>query len=585
MNLKNPRLFFHDAFLIVIMGVLAGCGLIYEYLLSHYAGRVLGALETAIYSMIGLMIVSMGLGAFAARWIKNPFSGFVWLEVLIAFFGSCSIILVAICIAAAYELPMVLTETFNLTEPLSINGPFFIWLKSVAQNMPYFAGFVLGVMIGMEIPLIARVRERVHGEHLENNAGTIYGADYIGAGCGAALWVTVMLAMNIAQAAVATAALNLVAGAFFLWTYRKHIPYNKVLWVLHLLMVFMVVMIWHAGKDWLSDLNNVLYKDKVVYRQQTNYQNITLTQRKIGVSNKPIYDLYLNGRLQFSATDEHIYHSMLVYPAMAASARHEDILIIGGGDGLALRNVLRWQPKNVTLIDLDEQLVNLFANNLFDERVPDRQIKESEENSRYDSHEQKRIMRILSELNESAYSDPRVSVIFGDAFVEIQGLLDQQRRYDTIVVDLPDPSHPDLNKLYSDLFYARLKQLLNGDGALVVQSTSPYHAKKAFISIGKTVKAAGFYHVEQYHQNVPSFGEWGWTIASKMGASPQQRLSTMRELPVEDPFITPQIIAGSFAFPAYYFNDADTVEVNEIGSNRLYRYHYQAWNQDEEALF
>ncbi len=568
---KRQLLFAHDAFLIAIMGILAACGLIYEYLLSHYAGRVLGAVETAIYSMIGLMIVSMGLGAFAARWIKNPFAGFVWLEVLIALMGSCSILVVAIFIAAAYELPNILTEAFNLTEPLSINGPFFIWLKSLSLDMPYVAGFILGIMIGMEIPLIARIREKVHGEHLENNAGTIYGADYIGAGCGAALWVTVMLAMNIAQAAVVTAALNLIAGSFFLWTYRHKIPYNKVLWLLHGLMILVICAIWQSGKDWLSDLNNVLYKDTVIYQQKTNYQNIVLTQRKIGTRDKPIYDLYLNGRLQFSASDEQIYHSMLVYPAMAASARHDNVLVIGGGDGLGLRDVLKWQPKQVTLIDLDKQLVNLFAKG--------RYIQQDY------TAKQRKVMTLLAEMNNNAFADPRVEAIFGDAFVEIQTLIDQQRVYDTIIVDLPDPSHPDLNKLYSDLFYARIKQLLNGDGVLVVQSTSPYHAKNAFISIGKTVKASGFLHVNQYHQNVPSFGEWGWTIATKVGASPKKRLLELNELPVADAFITPEIIRGSFAFPAYYFKDADSIEVNEIGSSRLYRYHYQAWNQDEEALF
>jgi spermidine synthase len=571
MDSRRRSLFLHDTFLILIMAVLAACGLIYEYLLSHYAGRVLGAVETAIYSMIGLMIVSMGIGAFAARWIKDPFTGFVWLEVLIALLGASSILVIAIAIALSQDLPRLITEHFNLTEPLAINGPFFIWLNGLTQNAPYIIGFVLGCMIGMEIPLIARIREQIHGAHLENNAGTIYGADYVGAGAGAALWVTVMLTMHIAHAAVLTASLNLIAGAVFLYRYGKHIKGKALLWILHGLMVVLVFAIYVSGKDWLSDLNNVLYKDKVVYRTQTHYQNITLTQRKIGQKREIFYDLYLNGRLQFSAADEKIYHSMLVYPAMAASARHQNILIIGGGDGLALRDVLRWNPDKVTLIDLDKQLVNLFADGRF--------IQSGS------NPEQQEIMSILSQLNQHAFADPRVKVIFGDAFIEVNQLLDNQEGFDTIIVDLPDPSHPDLNKLYSDYFYHRLLQLLHGDGAMVVQSTSPYHAKNAFISIGKTIKAAGFPFVEQYHQNVPSFGEWGWSIATKRGASAKTRLMRLEALPFDDWFITHGLMIGAFEFPAYYWLGSEKIEINQIGTNRAYQYHYQAWNQDEEALF
>ena len=65
----RPRLRWHDAALIGAMGVVAACGLVYEYLMAHYAGRVLGAVEPTLYAMIGLMIVAMGFGAFAAKWI------------------------------------------------------------------------------------------------------------------------------------------------------------------------------------------------------------------------------------------------------------------------------------------------------------------------------------------------------------------------------------------------------------------------------------------------------------------------------------------------------------------------------------
>jgi len=191
--------------------------------------------------------------------------------------------------------------------------------------------------------------------------------------------------------------------------------------------------------------------------------------------------------------------------------------------------------------------------------------------------------RLLT-LNESAFDDPRVSVIFGDAFIEIESLLRQQRHFDVIIIDLPDPSHPDLNKLYSDFFYSRLRHILSGDGALVVQSTSPYHAQRAFISIGKTLQHAGFRQVEQYRQNVPSFGEWGWTIATKMGQSASVRISQHPTMPVADSYVTKPLLKAAFAMPADFYTNMDSIKINHLGSGVIYQYHTQAW-QNEEGVY
>ncbi len=155
--------------------------------------------------------------------------------------------------------------------------------------------------------------------------------------------------------------------------------------------------------------------------------------------------------------------------------------------------------------------------------------------------------------------------------------------FDAIIIDLPDPSHPDLNKLYSVNFYARLKQLLAGDGLIAIQSTSPYHAKDSFISIGKTVKAAGFNKVEQYHDNVPTFGEWGWTIASKMGASPRTRLNSLTELPVQHNWLTMGMLKNSFEFPKNFYKNEKNISINYLGSHTIYQLHQNAW-RDQQGL-
>jgi spermidine synthase len=568
---KDSRLI-DDTLLILTMAVLAGCGLIYEYLLSHYAGRVLGVMESTIYTMIGLMIVSMGLGAFAARKVKCAFNGFVCLELIIALLGSSAILFIGGLIAVTQILPHIIADMFALPPDMLPQGGIFKVLSFLAINSPYFFGVIVGFFIGMEIPLIARIREQIHGQHLANNLGTIYGADYIGAGLGAAIWVMFLLSIDISKAAALTASLNLIAGMFFIMRYWQRLHWRKTFVGLHLLLALIIILMFNYGNQWLNQMNSLLYLDKVVHVQKTRYQQLTFTERDMGLNTtqtelgntqSSIINFYINGRLQFSSIDEHIYHDYLVAPVLAGSARHDNILIIGGGDGLALRDVLKYSPKNVTLIDLDSELIDIFQN-------PEKHLSID-------------LARKISFLNKKSLQDERVNVIRNDAFISINELLKSRQVFDAIIVDLPDPSHPDLNKLYTVDFYARLKQLLAGDGLIAIQSTSPYHAKESFISIGKTLKSANFQHVQQYHDNVPSFGEWGWTIGAKMGASPLTRLQKLEKLPIQHTWLNLEILKAAFIFPNDFYKFEDNIDINTLGSHTLYQLHQKAW-KDQQGI-
>lgn len=561
LNSKKIKLMIDDVLLILIMATLACCGLIYEYLLSHYSARILGSVETVIYAIIGIMIVSMGLGAFAAKKVKDAFQGFVILELLVAFIGCSATLFIASLIGFSQTLPQIIADTYQIPNDVLVNGDFLSTLNWISIQLPYLFAFILGFLIGMEIPLIARIRETVYGHHLAHNAGTIYGADYIGAGIGAAIWVLFMLKIDISQAAALTASLNLIAGFIFLIRFKKYLRYKVKLVIVHLILGAFIVLIFVFGGHWQKQMQNMLYLDKVVYQTQTPYQNLVFTERLLGGGYEPIYNFYINGRLQFSSLDEHIYHEFLVHPAMQASARHDNILIIGGGDGLALREVQKWNPSHVTLIDLDPDLIGLFKN-------PENFLPPN-------------LRSKIKALTHNSFNQPGVKVINDDAFIAIDRLLAAKKSFDTIIIDLPDPSHPDLNKLYSVNFYYRLQHLLSGDGVMVVQSTSPFHAKSAFISIGKTLQKAG-YKTEQYHQNVPSFGEWGWTIASKRGQIPSQRLSAYKALAVPTKWLTLPLLNGAFIFNKDFYINKDKIKVNYLGSNVLYQYHQQAWEVETE---
>jgi len=545
------------------MAALAGCGLIYEYLLSHYAARVLGAVESTIFTMIGLMIVSMGFGSFAAKKIQDAHTAFAWLEICIAFLGLGAIFIIALAFSFANLLPAIIAETYRLSPDLQPEGGVAKSIYDFVSLFPYIIGTLLGFLIGMEIPLIARIRQHNHDKQLLHNTGTIYGADYIGAGIGAAIWVIFMLNMPITAAAATTASINVIAGLSFYFRYQKHIRYPNLYFFSQLLLIALTFAVFAYGSQWSNQLENTLYKDSVIFSKQTKYQRFTITKRIMDPAQDAVFTFFINGRTQFSSSDEIIYHEMLVHPAMLASANHDNILIIGGGDGLALREVLKWNPKKVTLIDLDEEIVTFFSKPY------------------YDSKSEKFINTPLIKLNKNAFSDPRVNLVYGDAFIEIDQLLKNEILFNSIIVDLPDPNHPDLNKLYSKRFYEKLSHLLSGDGAIVVQSTSPYHAKNAFLSIGKTVKAAGFLHVNQYHQNVPSFGEWGWTIATRNGLPPITRLKNSNTIPIKTNWLTLEISLAAFHFPQNYFATLNSIQVNRLGSHQLYQYHQTAWEKQQ----
>ena len=554
----------HDAALIGAMGLVAACGLIYEYLMAHYAGRILGAVEPTLYAMIGLMIVAMGVGAFAAKWIAAIYRGFAWLELSIALLGGTSVLLLSAVVAFAYSLPEWLRAVYGVDAFVAFDGGLAQALVQWSRLLPFVLGFLIGLLIGMEIPLIARVREHVHARRLEHNLGTMYGADYIGAGIGAAIWVLVCLQLPIVYAAVGAAAVNTAVGVGFLLLYRRQLRPAKWLWAGHGLLAALLVVLAVFGTRWMADLGDTLFKDRVVYRLQTPYQNVVLTKRHIAAGKPDVLSLYVNGALQFASNDERIYHAYLTTPPMLAAYRREHVLVLGGGDGLALRDLLRWNPRQATLVDIDPQLLRLFRGE--DEQAP------------------AWLSRALTELNEGAFDDPRVRVIEGDAFIEVERLAAAGRRFDVVVADLPDPSHPDLNRLYSDYFYARIAQLLSPDGAFVTQSTSPFHATAAFLSIGKTLAHAGF-HAEQYRANVPSFGEWGWTIGTTRGKPASARIAAAEHPTLPDGWLTMPQLQGAFALPANLGRTADSVRVNRLGTHTVYGYHQQAWQRDRGVFF
>jgi spermidine synthase len=533
--------------------VLAGCGLIYEYIFSHYAGRVLGSLETVLFSIIGIMIVSMGIGSFLAARIKDAFVAVSILESLIAITAIAGIYIISGTYSLAFELPKIIADTYQLSQTNPPRGYLVHYAENILEGSAYIMAAIIGVLIGMEIPLVARIRQSFHQQHLEHNTGTVYGVDYIGAGLGAFLWVIVMIKQEISTSIAIVASINIVAGYGFIMVFSRYIKRLKLVITVQVVSTFIVYFGASNIGEWQSALEQSLYAKPIVVSKNTDHQRLVITEGRQPYTGEVTYDLYLNGQIQFSQQDEHIYHSLLVYPPMLLVNNPKNVLIIGGGDGLALRDVLKFPVDKVTLVDFDKGLVSYFK---------EVGVVESD---------------TFLALNEYAFSDPRVQLVIDDAFSTVHKLMAAGKLFDAIIIDLPDPSHPDLNKLYSKQFFKAIKNILNSEGAFSIQSTSPYYAKPAFLSIKKTIEAAGFETVEQYQQNVPSFGQWGWSVATKKPTAILDRFEEIDMFPVPNKWLTPKLMRASFEFPKDFYSGNENIKINEIGSGIIYQYYQEAW--------
>jgi spermidine synthase len=278
-----------------------------------------------------------------------------------------------------------------------------------------------------------------------------------------------------------------------------------------------------------------MFADEIIYARTTPYQRIVITHGRAG------FQLFLNGNLQFSSTDEYRYHEALVHPAMMLSQNPKRVLVLGGGDGLALREILKHQSvESITLVDLDPDMTALSK------KFPP-----------------------LADLNKHSFANPKVHVINQDAMIWLER---EAGYFDTAIVDFPDPNNFALGKLYTTRFYRLLKAHLTPNAAVAVQSTSPLFARNSYWCILKTIAAAGF-EVKPYYTAVPSFGVWGFALARVTPFEvPPHALPGLRFL--DDDGMHAMFVLSADLGPV-------PVEVNRLDNQVLVRYYEAEWKKYE----
>jgi len=443
--------------------LVAVCGFVYELVIIAMGTYLLGNSVLQVSLVLAAFVSSMGLGSLLAKGLlRAPVLAFALVECAIALVGGFS--------------------------ALALYGA-FAYLDLYQPAMLLLAGLI-GLLVGCEIPLLMALMQRVRRQDAGASIADLLAADYLGAvvaGVGFPLLALPLLGQI--DTALAVGALNLVAGLAVLWLLGTELGRGTRRALAGGLAGVLVLLAAGAALADRFELSarQALYDDPIVSAERTHYQEIVLTQ---GITGGDLR-LFLNGDLQFSSKDEYRYHEALVHPAMAG--RHERVLVLGGGDGLALREVLKHPGvREATEVELDPRMITLARK---DER--------------------------LAALNERSLSDPRVRVITADAFSWLRSA--PVGAFDVVVADFPDPDDAALAKLYSVELYGLVRRALAPGGRVVVQSGSPYFAQKAYWSVAASLEAAGL-GVASYHVDVPSFGDWGFHLATAGTGAPPLRV-------------------------------------------------------------
>lgn len=463
--------------LLFVVLIISGCSICYELIISAISTYLLGNSVLQYSVTIGLYMASMGLGAYLSKFVVHHlFRRLAQIELLVGLLGGTSALLLFVS---------------------------FLYLRSFRIVM-YAEVIAIGVLVGAEIPILTRIVE-ADKRRLHVTLSSIFSVDYLGGLLGSIAFPLLLLPqLGFFATSFLCGFINVVAASIILWRYGRRVAGVKSLRaVAACLLVGMAAGVVLSGS--ISDaIEGGLYRDTVIFSEQTPYQRIVLTKRSDDLR------LFLDGNIQFCSKDEYRYHEALVQIPIAMASSHENVLILGGGDGLAAREILKHDDvKSITIVDIDPEITRLCS-----------------------EHE------AIAELNGGSLTDERVQVRNEDAK---QFLTESHDAYNVIIIDLPDPNNEALNQLYTGAFYRLVAAHLADGGTFVTQSTSPYYAREAFWCIHDTIEKEGLC-VVPYHLQVPSFGDWGFNVASRGELKRDVRVQ------VETKYLTDKNIGAMFEF-------------------------------------
>lgn len=489
--------------------VVAACGLVYELAAGALASYLLGDSVLQFSTIIGSYLFAMGIGSWLSRFFERQLPAhFLRIELMVALVGG------------ALPATLFLANAY-------VPGAFRFLLYAMV--------LLVGTLVGLEIPLVMRILRR--NVKLKELVSQVLTFDYLGALAVSLAFPLVLVPhLGLIRTGLLFGLMNAAVAVWALWLFRHELRHVKS----HALACLGVLCVLGAGFVGANQITTLaedhFYQDRVIFTATTPYQRIVVTNGRGG------HRLFLNGNLQFAERDEYRYHEALVHPVMSAHGAPKNIAVLGGGDGMAVREVLKYPSvESVTLVELDPAMTQLFSQ-----------------------------QPALKRLNGDALLSPKVHIVNADAF---QWLDKNAGMFDIIIVDFPDPTNFSIGKLYTNSFYALLDQHLSASGYAVIQTTSPLVARRSYWTVVSTLESVGL-KAAPYHANVPSFGEWGFVVASRRPFSPTTQSGA---LPAGLRFLDPQTLPLLFDFPV----DMARVPapVNRLSNQELVHSYEQEWGK------
>lgn len=497
-----------DSFLLLaVVCIIATCGLIYELAAGTLASYLMGDSVRQFSFVIGIYLFSMGVGAYLSNFIKtNLFDRFVTIEYLVGFLGGIS----SLCLLSLFQLSYG-----------------FQWIL-------YVFVFTTGTLVGIEIPILMRLlKDSLKFEQIVSRVLTF---DYLGALLASLIFPLLFIPyLGLAKTSLFFGMLNILTGLFTTRLFKDKVRHYASLMGIGVFSFISLLALFIYAESINSILESQSFPGKIIHAQSTSYQRIILTRHDKDIR------LFLNGNLQFSSDDEHRYHEALVHPAMQGSVNIKNILVLGGGDGIAVREILKYpELKQVTLVDLDPKMTELFT-----------------------SHP------LLTRINHHSLTHPKVKIINDDAFAWLRKT---KMVFDCIIVDFPDPSTYAIAKLYTNTFYRELAQHLRDDGWCSVQCTSPYAARNSFWIIDTTIRSVGLNTIPYYNM-VPSFGMWGYILCSK-----HSDYTIQRKIPSNLKYYSSDLFLTMRNFPKDML-PTKQLAVNKLNNQILVSVFEEEWNR------
>lgn len=496
-------------FTIFIAGL---CSIIYELLISTTSSYFLGDSVTQFSLVIGIYMAAMGLGSYLSKFITDKLlEWFIKIEIILGLIGGSSVPILYFVFdkldATSYQIVML-----SLT-------------------------LLIGTLTGFEIPLLIRILKQHYP--LKSNLAYVLSLDYVGALIATLLFPFLLLPfLGTFQTSIVFGLVNIILG---LWIYRfftkrLSIKKKRFLEIAAVSCIAFFVLVGINSSKLLTHWEDNFYTSRIIFAKQTPYQNLVLTK------NQEDLRLYINRIIQFSSIDEYRYHESLGLIPLEAAPYKKNVLILGGGEGLLAREVLK-HPKveSVTIVDLDEEVFRISKEN-----------------------------KHLTALNENALNNPKVTLVVDDA---MNFLKNNSQQYELILADLPDPSNESLARLYSTVFYKLVKTKLTPYGVFATQATSPFHTRSAFWCIHETLKASDFAEVQAFHAYVPSFGDWGFVIASDY---PIKAQNFKTNIPCK--YLEPALVEKMFYFEKD-INKPNNISPNHINQPNLLAYFLNDWEK------